>query len=110
MQDYNITPEEVPISETDLNKLPFEQLKYFIPDERGYSRRVEINAFTTEQLLHIIDGKLRDINTLPKFDISTVIKANEQKLKKYALSQLVEKKYEKMLNNLPRRHTGVLPV
>jgi len=97
---YNISPEKVKINATDLYKLPAEQREYFAVDKEGYSRRVELNAFTTEQLLEILDDKLKNINTLPKLDISKVIEANEQKLIKYALFQLVESKYEKMFRNI----------
>jgi hypothetical protein len=97
---YNITPEKV--KEVDATRLenfsPYHQI--FFRNVGGYSQRVELNAFTTEELLQIIDDKLKDKNGLPKFDISRVIRTNEQKLKEYALFQLVRSKYEKMLSNL----------
>jgi DNA topoisomerase VI subunit A len=103
---YNITPEKV--KEADETRLEgfsaYHQV--FFRNADGYSRRVELNAFTTEELLQIIDDKLRDKNGLPKIEISKVMKAMEQNLKKYALFQLVERKYEKMFQNISMGDIG----
>jgi hypothetical protein len=97
---YNITPEKV--KEVDEMRLEGFSAYHqaFFRNVDGYSQRVELNAFTTEELLQIIDDKLKNINGLPKFDISRVIKTNEQKLKEYALFKLVRSKNEKMLSNI----------
>jgi hypothetical protein len=97
---YNIIPEKVKAAEKkDLSGLSEEHQRFF-QNVDGYSQRVELNAFTTEQLLQIIDDKLSGINRLPKFNISAVVRTNEQKLKEYALFKLVRNKYGKMLNNI----------
>ena len=103
VENYGIKSERVSLSdkaEKLLNSLLYKDRTFFQPDRHGYSRRVELNAFTTEQLLQIIDDKLSGIASLPMLDISTMVKANEQKLKEYALFQLVRCKHEKMLSNI----------
>jgi hypothetical protein len=37
---------------------------------------------------------------LPKLNLSDTLRANEQKIKEYALFQLVRRKYEKMLSGI----------
>ena len=107
--DLGVTPEDVAYYEIipEKVKLEYERLyemkphhQNFFEISNGYSRRVELNAFTTEQLLEIIDDKLKDKKSLPKLDLSDAIKFNEQKLKDYALFQLVRKQHEKMLSRI----------
>jgi hypothetical protein len=98
---YGIKPERVKSRNPDrLREMDPPHREFFDLDRDGYSRRVELNAFTTEQLLEIIHDKLKDKQSLPKLHISDALKVNEQKIKYYALFQLVEKKYGKMLSDV----------
>jgi DNA topoisomerase VI subunit A len=94
---YGIVPEKV---KNKNDTLPAEHREFFRVGADGYSRRVELNAFTTEQLLRILDDKLKDRNNLPRLEISAATQKNLTKIKEYALFQLVERKYRKMLNSL----------
>jgi hypothetical protein len=97
---YNIKPEKIKgIDSNIISNFPVEHKRFF-QNVSGYSQRVELNAFTTEQLLQILDDKLKKICGLPRLDLSEVLYANEQKLKEYALFQLVRRKYEKMLSGI----------
>jgi hypothetical protein len=98
---YGIKPERVRSKNPDrVREMDSTHREFFDLDRDGYSRRVELNAFTTEQLLEIIHNKLKDEKSLPKLRISDVLRVNEQKIKHYALFQLVEKKYGKMLSDV----------
>jgi hypothetical protein len=100
VERYNIKPEKIKeIDSNIISDFPYEHRKFF-QNVSGYSQRVELNAFTTEQLLQILDDKLKGICGLPKLDLSETLRANEQKLKEYALFQLVRRKYEKMLSSI----------
>jgi hypothetical protein len=98
---YGIKPERVkPRNPDRIQEMDFPHRDFFELDGDGYSRRVELNAFTTEQLLEIMHVKLKDKKSLPKLDIADALRINEQKIKEYALFQLVKNKYEKMLSGV----------
>jgi hypothetical protein len=99
VKKYNIVPERIKAGKNDLSKLPLEYQEFF-KNNKGHSQRVELNSFTTEQLLEIIDDKLKNTNCLPEVDISKVIQINLQKYKEFAVFQLVKSKYEKMLSGV----------
>jgi hypothetical protein len=89
VERYNIKREKIKeIDSNIISDFPYEHRKFF-QNVSGYSQRVELNAFTTEQLLQILDDKLKGICGLPKLDLSETLRANEQKLKEYALFQLL---------------------
>jgi hypothetical protein len=98
---YGIKPERVkPRNPDRIQEMDSLHRNFFELDRDGYSRRVELNAFTTEQLLEIIHDKLKDKKSLPKLDISDALRINEQKIKDYVLFQLVKSKYGKMLSDV----------
>ncbi len=71
---YSITPETVgAVKDTDLEKLS-PDLQDFSRAENGHSQRVELNAFTTEQLLDLIACKIRSVSRLPRVNIASVVK------------------------------------
>jgi hypothetical protein len=73
---------------------------FFRNDADRKSRRVELNAFTTEQLLEIIDDKLSHRNNLPKLDVSKALKADLTKIKEFAFFKHVRNKYEILLSGI----------
>ena len=101
VERYGITPEIVgaDFKPSVLNDFSSEHYSFFLPDN-GNTRRVELNAFTTAQLLEIINDKLTGVCTLPTLDISDVMDVNLTKFKELALYKLVRSKYSKMLSGI----------
>lgn len=89
---YGIKPERVEKKkQEDLSGFNKEYRRFF--DQGTYYQRVELNAFTTEQILEIIDDKLKDVNNLPQIDLTEAIEIDDQKLKEVAFMRILKKKY-----------------
>lgn len=96
---YGIEPESV--EKADIVKLcsmDYEHKIFF--DNGDKSRRVELNAFSTEQLLDIIDSKLRNANNLPTINLSSSLQLDSQALREVAFMQIVKEKYKSQLNKI----------
>ena len=76
-----------------------EQQAFFFPDSE-HLRRVEINAFTTEQILEILDDKLSAWDTLPKVNLADVLDVDLEEIKKTALINVAKKKFSSLLNDV----------
>lgn len=104
MQRYWITPERVNISSKDYAKIdqnrytPEQQAFFFHP---GFVQRVELNAFTTEQILEIIDRKLSKVDTLPRLKLSQAVNIDPARLKEVALMRLLKKRFGYLVDQMP---------
>ena len=100
---YDIQPESVPITKDnkiDITKYTAAE-QDFLLDGRGNYRRVELNAFTTEQILEIIDRKLsRYTNSLPTVNLKDVLHVDQTAIKKAALMQVMLEKYSFLLDEI----------
>ena len=63
-------------------------------------RRVELNAFTTAQILEIIDNKLSDVNNLPTINLEETLSIDHNAIKETAFMRLVSEKYKKQLSDI----------
>ena len=102
VERYRIQPEIIDLSKEDKSKLenlPKEYQKFFgFVGDKGL--RVELNAFTTEQILEIIDQKLASINELPTIDLQSAFKLDHQAIKETALVNLIKKKFLKAIDDI----------
>lgn len=86
---YGIQPEHVEKGKTDRDKLlsmPDEYKKFF--DGGIYYNRVELNAFTTEQILEIMDRKLSGVNNLPKINLLNTFDVDHEALRDVAFMRV----------------------
>ena len=104
VRKYGIEPEEVDIGEEyskiDQSRYTAEQQRFFFMG-RHTVKRVELNAFTTEQLLQIIDSKLAAIDNLPRVRLTQAVSINPRKIKETALMNVLRNKYEYLIDELP---------
>lgn len=101
IQKYNIVPEIVEKKKEDIAKLenlPSEYKEFF--DTGTSFRRVELNAFTTAQILEIIDNKLCFVNNLPTINLEETLSIDHNAIKETALMRLVSEKYKKQLSDI----------
>ena len=104
MQRYKITPERVSINSKDYAKIdqsrftPEQQQFFFRP---GFVQRVELNAFTTEQVLEIIDRKLSKVDTLPRLKLSQAVSIDPDRLKEVALVRALKKRFGSLVDQMP---------
>lgn len=99
---YGIQPElvkEKRPGNIDKSRFTERQQIFFFPDSE-HCRRVELNAFTTEQILEIIDRKLNSKTDLPKVKLSDVMQIDEQAVKEAALMELIKKDYAGLLSGI----------
>ena len=61
-------------------------------------RRVELNAFTTAQILEIIDNKLSNVNNLPTINLEETLSIDHNAIKETAFMRLVSEKYKKTVS------------
>lgn len=104
MKKYNIEPERVDIKKEDRSKLEnlsYEYQQFF--NAGTHYKRVELNAFTTAQILEIIDEKLSKVNDLPNVNLETSLNIDHKAIKETAFMRLMAGKYGDKLNkiNLP---------
>lgn len=101
IQKYNIVPEIVEKKKEDIAKLenlPSEYKEFF--DTGTSFRRVELNAFTTAQILEIIDNKLSNVNNLPTINLEETLSIDHNAIKETAFMRLVSEKYKKQLSDI----------
>lgn len=101
VEKYGIEPELVEIKKEDTKKLeslPYEYQKFF--DSGDMYRRVELNAFTTEQMLEILDRKLSAINNLPTINLEESLNVDHNAIRQAAFMRVMADRYEEQLKNI----------
>lgn len=101
VERYGIEPEKVDIKKEDKNKLQnlsYEYKRFF--DADTYYRRVELNAFTTGQILEILDRKLGAINNLPTINLEESLNIDHKAIRETAFMRLMAEKYKEQLANV----------
>ena len=104
VQRYKVTPERVNINPKDYAKIdqnrytPQQQKFFFCPE---FVQRVELNAFTTEQILEIIDRKLSKVDMLPRLKLSQAVSIDPERLKEVALMRLLKKRFGHLVAQMP---------
>lgn len=101
VEKYGIEPELVEIKKEDTKKLeslPYEYQKFF--DAGSMYRRVELNAFTTEQMLEILDRKLSAINNLPTINLEESLNVDHNAIKQAAFMRVMADKYKEQLEDI----------
>lgn len=98
---YGIKPEQVPKGNNDRDKLisMSSEYKYFF-DGGTYYNRVELNAFSTEQILEIMDRKLSGVNNLPTINLKHTFDIDHEALKDVAFMRVMSRKYKKQLSDI----------
>lgn len=98
---YNIQPEQVEKGKTDRDKLfsMSDEYKSFF-DGGTYYNRVELNAFSTQQILEIMDRKLAAVNNLPKINLQSTFDVNHDVLREVAFMRVMSRKYKNMLSDI----------
>ena len=107
VERYGIEPEQVKLTDRDYTKI--DQSRYdeeqraffFTGTGNSYVRRVELNAFTTEQILQIIDDKLGTVNALPTVRLAEVVNLDPHKIKEAALLSVLRDRYRDLVDALP---------
>lgn len=101
VKKYGIEPELVEIKKEDTKKLeslPYEYQKFF--DAGSMYRRVELNAFTTEQMLEILDRKLSAINNLPTINLEESLNVDHNAIKQAAFMRVMADRYKDKLDSI----------
>lgn len=62
--------------------------------------RVELNAFTTEQILEIMDEKLSKVNKLPTVNLKETFEIDHQAIKEVAFMRVMSRKYKDSLADI----------
>ena len=98
---YNIQPEQVEKGKSDRDKLlsMSDEYKIFFDGGRYYNR-VELNAFTTEQILEIMDRKLSLVNNLPKINLINTFDIDHGALRNVAFMRVMSRKYKDRLSDI----------
>lgn len=101
VEKYGIEPEKVEIKEEEskkLSSLPYKYQHFF--NAGTMYRRVELNAFTTEQMLEILDRKLSSINNLPTINLEESLNVDHNAIKQAAFMRLMADKYKEQLDKI----------
>lgn len=101
IRKYNIEPEKVEIKKEDRSKLEnlsYEYQQFF--NAGTHYRRVELNAFTTAQILEIIDEKLSRVQNLPTVNLETSLNIDHKAIKETAFMRIMSDKYTDELSKI----------
>lgn len=101
VEKYHIEPEKVEIKKEDkkkLKNLSYEYRNFF--DAGTFYRRVELNAFTTAQILEILENKLSGINNLPTINLEESLNIDHKAIKETAFMRLMAEKYKEQLETV----------
>lgn len=101
VERYGIEPEKVEIKEKEskkLSSLPYEYQKFF--NAGDMYRRVELNAFTTEQMFEILEKKLSAINNLPTINLEEALNVDHNAIKQAAFMRLMAEKFKEQLDDI----------
>lgn len=98
---YNIQPEQVEKGKSDRDKLlsMSDEYRSFFDGVTHYNR-VELNAFTTEQILEIMDRKLSTVNNLPKINLVNTFEVDHEALRDVAFMRVMSRKYKDRLSDI----------
>ena len=98
---YNIQPEQVEKGKSDRDKLlsMSDEYRSFFDGVTHYNR-VELNAFTTEQILEIMDRKLSTVNNLPKINLVNTFEVDHEALRDVAFMRVMSRKYKDSLSDI----------
>ena len=98
---YNIQPEQVEKGKSDRDKLlsMSDEYRSFFDGVTHYNR-VELNAFTTEQILEIMDRKLSAVNNLPKINLVNTFDVDHKALRDVAFMRVMSRKYKDRLSDI----------
>ena len=101
VEKYNIEPEKVDIKQEDkkkLKNLSYEYRRFF--DAGTSYRRVELNAFTTAQILEILENKLSAINNLPTINLEESLNVDHKAIRETAFMRIMAEKYREQLDKI----------
>lgn len=98
---YNIQPEQVEKGKSDRDKLlsMSDEYRSFFDGVTHYNR-VELNAFTTEQILEIMDRKLSIVNNLPKINLTNTFEVDHEALRNVAFMRVMSRRYKDKLSDI----------
>lgn len=98
---YNIQPEYVEKGRSDRDKLLSmpDEYKIFFDGGTHYSR-VELNAFSTQEILEIMDRKLSSVNNLPKINLKNTFDIDHEALRDVAFMRVMSRKYKDRLSDI----------
>lgn len=101
VEKYHIEPEKVDIKQEDkkkLKNLSYEYRRFF--DAGTNYRRVELNAFTTAQILKILENKLSAINNLPTINLEESLNVDHKAIRETAFMRIMAEKYREQLDKI----------
>lgn len=98
---YHIEPEKVDIKQEDKKKLKNLAYEYRMFFDAGTSyRRVELNAFTTAQILEILENKLSAVNNLPTINLEETLNVDHKAIRETAFMHIMAEKYKEQLDKI----------
>lgn len=98
---YHIEPEKVDIKQEDKKKLKNLSYGYRRFFDAGTSyRRIELNAFTTAQILEILENKLSAINNLPTINLEESLNVDHKAIRETAFMRIMAEKYREQLDKI----------
>lgn len=101
VEKYHIEPEKVDIKQEDkkkLKNLSYEYRRFF--DAGTSYRRVELNAFTTAEILEILENKLSAINNLPTINLEESLNVDHKAIRETAFMRIMAEKYREQLDKI----------
>lgn len=101
VEKYHIEPEKVDIKKEDkkkLKNLSYEYRRFF--DAGTSYRRVELNAFSTAQVLEILENKLSAVNNLPAINLEETLNVDHKAVRETAFMRIMAEKYREQLDKI----------
>ena len=101
VEKYHIEPEKVDIKKEDkkkLKNLSYEYRRFF--DAGTFYRRVELNAFSTAQVLEILENKLSAVNNLPAINLEETLNVDHKAIRETAFMRIMAEKYREQLDKV----------
>lgn len=99
--EYQISPELIDKSDKDrkiLYTLDNVYQEFF--NHGNQFQRVELNAFSTEQILSIIENRLNNIHNLPNIRLQSSLELDQKILREVAFMQVLKDKYQSRLDGI----------
>lgn len=101
VEKYNIVPEQIDrISAKTIASLDYKYRTFFYNNGADTSPRVELSAFTTEQILEILDDAFKNECNLPMVNLSQSLQLDNQVLREVAFMRILKDKYKSQLDNI----------
>lgn len=101
VEKYRIEPEKVDIKKENkkkLKNLSYEYRRFF--DAGTSYRRVELNAFSTAQVLEILENKLSAVNNLPAINLEETLNVDHKAVRETAFMRIMAEKYREQLDKI----------